>query len=193
MKILHASLIAILLTCSCAFQSNPPDTNRAANFEYRVDDYEVYSAFINTFYTNERFGQRKLIICSETTVDVQPITSIFSLNEIGNELVESFETNNRLPLSLESRFNISRDYQLISQKNIDDLLNGKVGFEAEQIFKREFPDAMFPVYFSRIGYGQNNTKAVFYFVRSMAESLFVVVSFRNNRWEMEQIRQSSIV
>jgi hypothetical protein len=158
-----------------AFRGNskavaPPQlSQQTRQSEIEEEEYAVYSALLNE-NTNDDNVNRLLIIMDQPSPWVDFIDDeqndfyeglLKSSPALMAETVNDLKAKNNEHHRFTRRFNITRRYVLISEKDIDDLFRKGVGDGWEK-FYRKYPKTDGYATFSRVGFNAEKTQALVY-------------------------------
>jgi hypothetical protein len=149
-------------------QSSSREQSREQRRGIEDEEYAVYAALINENTTDENIN-RPLVIKDQPTAwmgsleeekntfyeDLQKSSSILL-----EETVDDLRAKNKETHTFGRRFDIKRQYILVSEKEIDDIFKKGGGWWEE--FYRRYPETRGFVTFSRVGFNADKTQALVY-------------------------------
>jgi hypothetical protein len=141
-------------------------TTRATSDDVLAEEYEVYSALIQTRFIDATHPT--LIVIKDTTAKAG--VGLFLLRdavgairdewpELGDEVLDDFQTKNQTSAVLEGRFTLNVKHELISEQGLQSILSTNGGWED---FYAEYPGSQGYLTLSRVGFDKAKDTAVLY-------------------------------
>lgn len=171
MNKLYSFLIFGILFSGCervAFVTNTNFEGKSEVIEQTdsyAEDYTIYSVLINGMYNRDE--ENSVVISNQTTSYALPYAnlneSLLGVKEripggIADEVLENFSNKNKVPLTLQNRFNVRVPYVLLSKRDLDYIFQpGNDWIE----FYRKYPGQGL-IEFSRIGFNPQMNQALVY-------------------------------
>jgi len=155
-----------------------------------LEEYLVYSAFIETRYPQKDFSR---IVIQENTVSKSLRSYIDAdllkkkLPELEEKIIKDFQDKDNQICHFDRRFVLDVDYTLLTNKERGEIFAFPDGWE---IFYNNYPGANGIMEFSRVGFNSQRTKALIYqgnqsnWLAGMGQ--YILLLKKDGRWEIEK-------
>jgi hypothetical protein len=149
-------------------------TGNTQNVEVSVEQYAVYSAYLNRIEKNSNDGKAvKFIVINDHAIVIKnncPQDKIAEYDKrIANDdlraLFENLRAKNRESVSLKRRFNIRHDYVLLNESDLAAFFTAK-DTEGWDYFYEKYPNSSGYLSLSRVGFDTTFTKAIIFIEQS---------------------------
>ena len=186
-----------LIATSCR-GGNSGESSPAADVESPDLDAAVYTSYLEQSTPRVPLGKRYLIVSDTILMDAdnpvyEEARQKLLVHELDEDLLRSFRSNNQAAKSLSLPSVDLNTYLFVSRKEIEEVVGGTVGWEAEKKLEAAYPDTYLPIYFSGIGYSADQSRALFFCSRMGADGRYVIMVKSGNEWKIELERWSYIV
>jgi hypothetical protein len=177
-------VIVALITSFFVLNNVPPQT------PITNEEYNVYSALINSKYMSDRI---ELIVIQDNTTTSITVGGDFDrryvrgMPELQRETIENFKKINHQSYLLKRQFNLELNYILISQDEMKNIF--KKGYEWDDFYKK-YPNSSGIIILSRVGFNSQKDQALVYISRWIhrrsAAGYIVFLVKENNVWKIKE-------
>jgi hypothetical protein len=154
------------VSTTAATEQMTTSTTAVASDERLAEEYEAYSALIQSVYIDAT--RPALIVIEDTTAKadasaLSPRLAVGAMGslwpELGDEILSDFKTKNQTPSVLVRRFTLSVKYAFISEQELASISSVNSGWED---FYAKYPGSQGILTLSRAGFNEAKDTAVLY-------------------------------
>ena len=186
------------LCAACQQEATPSAPDPTATMQHTetpqldrdIEEIAVYSALLEDSFIGDI---EQFLIVDQTRVPSpglmeQNLAEFQENKPLDKELVANFLEVNQQPSPLDPNMDISLEYQLMTQEEIDELapLDEASGW---QLFEEKYPKAVGFIYLSRVGFNADLSQALVYYDRYYYDQPimggYFLLSRQDGRWVTE--------
>ncbi|MCQ9205709.1 MAG: hypothetical protein NG737_05290 [Omnitrophica bacterium] len=167
--------------------------NLFAHYILKPDEYSVYSVLVDEWYYSPKTS--RVVIRDHTAlsssldfleIELSYVRSVMSV--LGLETIDDFKAKNIISYPVEDFFDLSVDYNIITQREIDGIFESRGGWKR---FYRRYQGADGILTFSRVGFNQDRSQALVYVVTQWGDLAgtgfyILLTKQKDNTWKFHR-------